>query len=235
MWGYQSHFNFEVECQARKVLQTVAPTVEPRALLIGIRAAERTDGHPVCVEPEDEDWDPTFFFSSHARAEEIYKTHPDHSIFYGDEPSMRDKPENIRKKSALAAAKERFSIYDGDHATKSYCGWPFKVEGYYVIPVLQFKAADIDAYPSLPFPISFEDWKSPRSLLDAAIDCLLADATTALGQKEPGRFLGRRQADTPVCTEASGRQLLQRDHIGDERCHVSGDIRSVECHFFDPI
>jgi DisA bacterial checkpoint controller nucleotide-binding len=198
MWGYQPHFRIEVELRACQVLQTIAPTVQPRVLLIGIRSQDKEDGHAVCVEPEDEDWDPTIFFGCHQRAEEIHKNHPDHSMFYGDEPSMRDKPENIRKKSALQAVKEILSKYDEEKATRSYCGWPGKVEGYYVVPVLQFRASQIDAYPRFSLPISFDQWKSPASLLDAAIECLLADATTALGQKEPGRFLGRREADAPA-------------------------------------
>lgn len=32
-----------------------------------------------------------------ARATAIFADHPDHAVFYGDEPSMRDKPENIRR------------------------------------------------------------------------------------------------------------------------------------------
>src|SRR5947207_1657888 len=106
MWGYQGHFRWSLEYKARKVLQTVAPLVEPRALLVGIRNPEYVDGYPVCVEPEDEEWDPSIFFGCHKRAEEIYVDHPDHNIFYGDEPRMRDKPENIRRRSALEAVRE---------------------------------------------------------------------------------------------------------------------------------
>src|SRR6266446_5123199 len=71
MWGYQGHFRWSLEHKARNVLQTVAPLVEPLALLVGIRTPEYVDGHPVCVEPEDEEWDPSIFFGCHKRAEEI--------------------------------------------------------------------------------------------------------------------------------------------------------------------
>lgn len=207
MWGYQPHFRFEVEHKARQVLQTVAPAVEPRALLIGIRSPEKDDGHPVCVEPEDGDWDPTLFFACHARANGIYQTHPDHGIFYGDEPSMRDKPENIRKKSALAAVKEVTSAYDAEQGTESYCGWPGKVSGYYVVPVLQIKRTQVEAYARLPSAIRFGDWESPRSFLEAIIECLLADSTAALGRSEPGRFLGGSLADVPAVLRRAADRL----------------------------
>jgi hypothetical protein len=80
MWGYQPHFRIQAELRARNVLQVIAPIVQPRALLVGIRTPEKTSGYPVCVEPEDDDWDPTIFFGCASRADEIYKTHPDHEI-----------------------------------------------------------------------------------------------------------------------------------------------------------
>jgi hypothetical protein len=103
MWEYQPHFRMFLERLAQAVLQSIAPAVQPRALLVGIRTPEEIQGYPVCVEPEDEDWDPKIFFDCAARADSIYATHPDHSIFYGDEPRMRDKPESIRKKSVRRA------------------------------------------------------------------------------------------------------------------------------------
>src|SRR5262245_44554624 len=117
MWGYQQHFRIQMESRSRNVLEVIAPTAQPRAFLVGVRTPEKTDGYAVCVEPEDEDWDPRIFFDCSDRAEKIYTTHPDHSLFYGDAPSMRDKPENIRKKSVREAVQEVTSAYDSQHGT----------------------------------------------------------------------------------------------------------------------
>jgi sensor domain DACNG-containing protein/sensor domain DACNH-containing protein len=210
MWGYQPHFRLNLRMRAEKVLQTVAPSVEPLVFLVGIRAPGNDAGHPVCVEPEDGDWDPTLFSGCHARAEEIYKSHPDHSMFYGDEPSMRDKPENIRKKSAREAVREITSVYDAGNATVSFCGTPGQVAGYYVVPVLQFETAQLEAYPRLPKVIRFEDWESPVSFLNAIIMCLLADATSALAAREPGRSIHESRTDVPA--------ILRR--AADHFCHA---------------
>ena len=67
MWGYQLHYRFEIQHRARTVLELIAPNLRVDALLIGVRTPEATDGHPVCVEPEDGDWDPSLFFCKQSR------------------------------------------------------------------------------------------------------------------------------------------------------------------------
>ncbi len=220
MWGYQPHFRSALEHRAQAVLQSIAPTVQPRALLVGIRTPEKTDGHPVCVEPEDEDWNPRIFFGCASRADSIYDTHPDHSIFYiGDEPGMRDKPENIRKKSVREAVQEVASAYDSEHGTSTFCGRPTMVAGYHVVPILQFNESQLLEYPHLPAPISLADRTSSTGLLQSVIQCLLDEATDALGEKEPGRFFD---------TFPSERSSILRD-AGDRFCHAitltTGDIQ----------
>jgi len=190
MWGYQPHFRMSLEFHAKRVIQAIAPIIEPKALLVGIRTLEKTDGYQVCVEPEDEGWDPKIFFKCAIRTEEIYKDHPDQNIIYGDEPRMRDKPENIRKKSVREAVQEVVSKYDSQHETLTFCGWPTRVEGYYVVPILQFDKAQLLEYPHLSDRIRLDRWESSTGLIQSVIECLLEEATDALEKKEPGRFFG---------------------------------------------
>ncbi len=205
MWGYQPNFRSQMEYRARNVLQVLAPTVQPRALLVGIRTPEQVDGHPVCMEPEDEDWEPTIFFGCADRAEHIYTEHPDHTTFYGDSPSMHDKPENIRKKSVYEAVQEVTSAYDSQHGTSTFCGRPARVEGYHVVPILQFNKQQLLGYPQLATPIQFQERKSPTGLLESAIACLLEEATDALGGKEPGRSDRFRTDATAILRDAGDR------------------------------
>src|SRR5262245_31922531 len=95
MWGYQPHFRFFFEYRATEVLKQIAPTLVPKALLVGIRVPEVSGGFAVCVEPEDGEWNPEIFVRCAQAMENIYQNHPDQDLFYGDAPSMRDKPENI--------------------------------------------------------------------------------------------------------------------------------------------
>ena len=205
MWGNQP-FRILMESRARDVLQVIAPTVQPRALLVGVRMPEKTDGDSVCVEPEDENWGSKFFFDCAARAEYIYKTHPDHLLFYGDALSMQNKPENVRKKSVCKAVQEVTSMYDSQRGTVTFCGLPARVEGYHIVPVLQFNEAHLLEYPQLAAPIEFEDRVSPTGLLEATITCLLEEAADALGGREPWRsFRTFREDATAILRDAGSR------------------------------
>lgn len=110
---------------------------------------------------------------------------------------MRDKPENSRRKSVTEAVLEVTRAYDEGHDTRTYCGFPTRVEGYHVVPILQFKTSELSEYPTLDTPIEHDRWKSPVSLVESAIERVLEEATDALKADEPGRFiLGSFPSDT---------------------------------------
>lgn len=204
MWGYQPHYRFEIQHRSRTVLELIAPGFTVHALLVGVRTPEHTNGHPVCVEPEDEDWDPTLFFGCAARADAIFEAHPSHAIFYGDEPSMRDKPENIRKESVREAVEEVLASYDSAHGTVSICGTPGRLEGYHVVPILQFDAVQFAQHPRLPAKLELDRFSAPIGFLESTIDCLLHEATTGLAAPEPGRFLGSARKDAYAILREAG-------------------------------
>lgn len=97
MWGYQPHFRLKFEHLANDVLGELGVR-EARAecLLVGARIPDRPNRNDVCVEPEDGKWpvDLCEGLLDSIRAE--VDNHPDQHVFDGDEPSMRDKPRNIR-------------------------------------------------------------------------------------------------------------------------------------------
>jgi sensor domain DACNG-containing protein/sensor domain DACNH-containing protein/DisA checkpoint controller-like protein len=189
MWGYQGHFESELEFRAKAAIQSIAPTVHPKAILVGVRTPEKAEGYPVCVQPEEGEWDPSIFFGCAERTEQIYESHPDQELYYSDAPSMRDKPENIRRKSVLDAVMEVTRAYDEEHKTRTYCGFPTRAAGYHVVPILQFNETELSEYPTLDEPIEHDRWKSPVSLVESVIERVLEEATAALKADEPGRFI----------------------------------------------
>jgi hypothetical protein len=207
MWGYQSFFRTLMERRAQEVLQVIAPAVQPRAILVGIRTPEKAEGPPVCVDPEDGDWDPTIFFGCDVRAEHIYTTHPDHSIIYADAPRMHDKPEIIRRKSAREAVQEVTAAYDAQHDTSTFCGGPTRISGYHIVPILQFNKSQIQDLPQLAAPIRYFEWTSSTGLFESTVSCLLDESTNALEGKDPGRYLNDTfpMDTTAILRDAGGR------------------------------
>jgi hypothetical protein len=206
MWAYQPHFRLAMIRRARNVLKLAGADLEPRALLVGVRHAHVEDRHPVCVEPEDGEWDPTFFFGCARRADEIEPNHPDQNLFYGDEARMRDKPENIRRRSVLQAVQEILGEWDTSHETISFCGSAMRLDAYHVVPVLQFRKADLGSIPRLASPIRWQDFASPAGLFEAIIERLLQEAAAALQWPEPGRYFQTLDSDpTSLLREAADR------------------------------
>ncbi len=208
MWGYQPYFRISMQRRAREVLRLLGPVLdaplEPKPLLVGVHTPEKADGHPVCVEPEQGEWDPAIFFGCAARAESIYATHPGHSILYGDEPRMRDKPENIRRDSVRQAVKEVTEAYDSSHGTVSFCGMATRVGGYHVTPILQFDPRQMAEYPRLPEPIQDRQYSAPAGLLESTVECLLREASGALAGTEPGRFFNVMRGDANAILREAG-------------------------------
>lgn len=103
MWGYQEHFRLSVQYVAREVLKALGVSVDVTALLVGARRPDRENRNDVCVEPEDGQWPLALFDGLFASVEDVYSKHEAHGVFYGDEPSNRDKPEWMRRDSVTTA------------------------------------------------------------------------------------------------------------------------------------
>ena len=207
MWAYQPHFLSSMEFRARQVLGQLGMDIDAKALLVGVRVPDVSDDHPVCLEPEKGDWDISHFKECLARAEEIFATHPDQGIYYGDEPRMRDKPEIIRRKSVRQAVEEALVPFDTLQGRQSFCGAPIRIDNYHVAPVLQVSRLALAKFPRLPEPIKFHDWTSATSLVEALIWRLLSEASEALGTKEPGRYADIFNADVPGLLREAGNAL----------------------------
>ena len=105
MFSYQRSFRIALEILSRNVFEKIGADISPKVLLVGTRAPDSTARHPVCIEPEDDEWSLEPFTNLLGEIETIIPDHPLQKMFYGDEPSMRDKPENIRRSSVLMAVE----------------------------------------------------------------------------------------------------------------------------------
>ena len=49
MWGYQQHFQFDIQYQAEKVFQTLSKNIKPTVFLLGILRESVEGCHPICI------------------------------------------------------------------------------------------------------------------------------------------------------------------------------------------
>ena len=200
MWGYQPHYRSRLEFRAKDVFEALGVQVTPKVLLVGALAPQKQDRNPVCIEPEDGEWALTIFTDLLNLIEATVRDHPLRNVYYGDEPSMRDKPENIRRDSVTSAVRRALSPYDIEHSVRSFCGMAHPVGNYYVVPTIQVPESIFHQFPPLKEnePEDYWAFRPYPSLIHACMNTLLTEATEELRLPDPGRnslSSDMRQAD----------------------------------------
>ena len=191
MWGYQEHFRLSVQYVAREVLKNLGISVDVTALLVGARRSDRVNRNDVCLEPEDGQWPLALFDGLLDSVEDVYSKHELQDILYGDEPSNRDKPEKMRRDSVSTAVGRALKLFDAENQVISFVGESRAVGDFYVVTVLQVPAVLFRKFPPLKERTRRHEviGNGHLSLIHAALETVLQEATTALQLPEPGRHL----------------------------------------------
>ena len=205
MWGYQPHFRSRFEHQANRVMEELGvPDAGIECFLVGAKRPGHDNRNDVCVEPEDGKWPVNLFDELLGAIEaEVYK-HPLQRVVYGDEPSMQDKPENIRRDSVRKAVRNALGVYDSTHAVQSLVGGPAPVDDFYVAPILQVPNAIFERFRPLPKPVSDGFFSGHASLIHAALAQVLDEAHDELLRPDPGRFRLKSRSAAEIARQAAG-------------------------------
>lgn len=190
MFSYQRSMRLSLEYRVEETLKALQLEVLPRALLVGIKAPGTDARHPVCIEPEDGEWSVDLFTHALEQVEQTFRDHPSQNLFYGDDASMRDKPENIRRASVREVVEKNLSSIDQDLSRRSFFGQAVRVNDYYVVPVVQVPEWLFLRFPPLKQEAT-DDSRKPRgtpSFIHACIYEVLKDVYTELRLPDPGRF-----------------------------------------------
>lgn len=195
MWGYQAHFRTQFEYLMNSVMKELAvDDAGGKCLLVGAKVPEAKVGHDVCLEPENGPWPLALFTELPAAVDKQVDRHSLRNVFYGDEPSMRDKPENIRRDSVRQAVQAALGPYEVKQRVRSFAGAPAPVDGYYVVPVIQFPILLFERFRPLREPVTDGRFTGPSSLIHAAVAQVLHEAYDELLRPDPGRYIRGRSA-----------------------------------------
>ena len=196
MWPYQQQFRWNIEHLMNNVLEALGVTAfKAECLLVAARIPERQNLNDVCVEPEDGKWPIELFDGLLDSIKMEISNHPLQKMFYTDELSMRDKPENTRQDSVRLAVQKAMKAYDSKRDVQSFAGKPAPVNDHYVTPVFQIQTALFERFRPLQGRATIiDDFFSPghASLIHAAVSEVLDEAHDELLRPDPGRYFGRR-------------------------------------------
>ncbi len=150
MWGYQQHARAAMSVSAERLFAALASGLSPAVHLVGFLDEERQGRHPICVEPEDEGFAPEQFTGVKALAKTLQTVgtgmmwiHPSEAV--AERFEERDRRSYLKK--ALASILEQTGARS---EAITFCGWPEKVDGFLVIPVLQLNKVVFESLPRLP-------------------------------------------------------------------------------------
>ncbi len=205
MWGYQPHYRICFESLMNNVLKELGvPGPGVDCLLVGAKIPGRQNPNDICVEPEDGKWPVDLFDGLLDLIEAEVTDHPLQKMFYTDEPSMRDKPENIRRDSVRIAVQNTLDVHDSEHGVHSFAGRPAPVNDHYVVPVLQLPNELSKRFRPLREPISDGHFTGHASLIHAAVSAVLTEAHDELLRPDPGRNLsGSSRSSEEVARRAA--------------------------------
>ncbi len=222
MWGYQPHFRAMTQIAAEKLFTALDPQFTPKMYLVGFLDEQREDRHPICIEPDDECYKPDLFTSVRTMAENL-QTVGSGMVYSHPSQAAADRFKEKDRRSYLQRAltvvlREREPL----SRVISFCGWPERVEGFLVIPVLQLNKAVYEALPALPrdHQIGERTLFSP-SLLEATVKAFLQSCSNALGRPQPGaeyEFLGSDEMET--LRQAAASFMMGISSVGYEPCEL---------------
>ncbi|AMS43252.1 diadenylate cyclase [Aminobacter aminovorans] len=185
MWGYQSHFRLSLEHLARRVFELIGAEIEPKVLLVGLRRADLSTGHPVCIEPEDGEWPLTLLDRIVDEVNEAIPNHPMQRMFYGDDISMREKPDNIRRLTITEQVQRRLDVEGRKQGRRTFCSQPYRVSDYDVVCTLQVPEYLFRQYPA--FVTIWNGEPNEASFVHSCINQILKEGRRGLMQPDPGR------------------------------------------------
>ena len=200
MWAYQHSFRHKVEILANNVLEGLGiPSPKAECLLVGTIVPGNSNQNELCIEPEDGKWQIGIFAGLQEAIDIEIANHPLKNMFYDDEPSMRDKPENIRRDSVRRAVQNALKPYDSDYGVVSFSGSPEQIQDHYVVPVLQLPKELFESFPILCIPSPDDNSRTwQASLIHSAVSGVLSEAHDELVRYEPGRFFQRMRSPEEI-------------------------------------
>jgi hypothetical protein len=225
MWGYQSHFRFNLEFLAKRVFELIGADIEPKTLLVGLRRPELSTGHPVCIEPEDGEWPLTLFDRILDEVKEAIPYHPMQLVYYGDEISMREKPDNIRRLTIGELVQRRLDVDGRKQGRCTFCSTPYRVDDYDVVCALQVPEHLFRQHPS--FEAIWNREAHEASFVHSCINQILEEGRRGLMRPHPGRqIVDDAMRSAPEVIRRAAASFMRTPFI---------EGRFAECDMFDAI
>lgn len=213
MWGYQRHYRTHVKVAAEHVLNPLDEGLNPDVFLVGILQEDRAGRHPTCVEPEEDYWiESEAFNGAKALAVSFRTQYVEAQMFQFHPVAQQRSDEALDRRSIRDAILQIIDLHPSKPVNRSFfASVPVLIEGYLVSVVYSIDTTVLNSHYRLASgEVSIHEYRNrpvARSLIDAAMDELLDQASDGLLRSDPGLSNDYREAEETI--RAAGRRLVR--------------------------
>jgi hypothetical protein len=206
MWGYQHFVQSSFELTASRLFSLVDPGLRPKVFLLGILVDERTDRHPICVEPEDCGYSVRAFSEVKNVALELEKVDEERKLLHSHPIAQENHDKRISNKAFIEAISKVLKREDLYGDTEKFISYPMYVDGFLVFTVLEMQKSILNNYYSLTKDKVDNRYKISRSFIESAIDVYLNECNIAL--KDPNRAITLIERSADELLREAGKQFM---------------------------
>ncbi|MEK6262948.1 MAG: diadenylate cyclase [Planctomycetota bacterium] len=208
MWSYQGLFQGSAKFSAKALFEELLPGTNPRVFLVGLLQEDRTDRHPVCVEPDHDPIQPDAFEGLAQKAAEELNNDPRKGSLYSH-PIAAERVHTAMRYQATRRAIEKCcedSNCEGDSVY--FASMPTLKDGYLIFCVLRIERSIYEGQFRLPSK-EIGGISVCQSFVDAVIQELLCCLQTSLYEPDAGVNLSVVKASTEELLRRGGSRFLQ--------------------------
>lgn len=206
MWGYQQHMLISFQVTAESLFKKLDSKLDPKVFFIGVLTDERTDRHPICLEPEDCGFNVKNFSDVKKLAAELENVDEEKRIFHSHEIAQANHNRRITTKSYIEAINKILKRDDIYGKKMYFVAAPTYIEGFLVFTILSLNKTEYNRYYSLTKETKDDRFTIYRSLIESTIYTFLKECSNAL--KYPNNTIRSIDRGADELLREAGRQFM---------------------------
>lgn len=206
MWGFQRHIQISLQVSAESLFNEIDKGLKPKIFLLGILTDDRTDRHPICLEPEDCGFSVDAFKDIKGLAQQLENVNEEKRIFHSHPEAQKNHDKRISTNALREAIDKILKREDLYGETEKFISYPTYIEGFLVFVILELDKKTLNSHYSLTKDKFNDRYKISRSFIESAIDTYLKECAVAL--KDPNRGISAIERPADELLRESGKQFM---------------------------
>lgn len=188
MWGYQVHFRIACETKAESIFNSLDRGLQPKVSLIGFLQNDDPKQRPICVDPENLEEIIPKLEAVIARADQLYKNHPDREMFYTGDGVTEKVLKRRRGEVQGLALSQIIDEINKENGTIAFTSRGLKIHDYEFFIVLELNRFVYKSHLLLTQQAQDVRFKLRLSLLESAIEVYLEEMASAFKETKADEF-----------------------------------------------